>query len=86
MLSGHRCRVNRFAFAHGVSFQFEFVGVVHESVEDGLGDRAVAEGGVPLVERELTGDEGGASVVAVIQDFEKIAHDGIGEWCEAEVV
>ena len=59
-------RVNRFTFAHGVSFEFEFVGVVDESVENSIGDSSVAECSVPLVERELAGDEGSASVVTVI--------------------
>ena len=39
-------------------FQLELVGVVDEAVEDGIGERGVAEQVVPFLERELTGDQG----------------------------
>ena len=70
MSGGRWRRVNRFTFAHGVSFEFEFVSVVHESVENGIGDSAVTECSMPLVERQLASNEGGASVVTIIQDLE----------------
>jgi hypothetical protein len=38
-------------FAHGVSLQGEPVGVVNEAIENGVGERRVADGGVPGVDR-----------------------------------
>lgn len=59
---------------------------MHESVEDRIGDRAVTEVRVPLIDRQLARDERRAAVVAVVEDLEQIAH-GIGaERCEAKVV
>ena len=45
-------------FSHGLSFELELVGVVHEAVEDGIGESGVADRFVPVIERELAGDEG----------------------------
>jgi len=62
------------------------VAVVHEPVEDGIGDGAILEIGVPLIDRQLAGDERGAPIVAVVEDFQEVAHDVSGEGREAEVV
>jgi hypothetical protein len=43
---------------------------VDESIEDRVRDRAVAEIGVPLVDRELTGNERRAPVISIIEDLE----------------
>jgi hypothetical protein len=55
----------RFGFSHRFSFE-QLVGVVHKTIEDGIGDGRFADVVVPLLDRELTGDEGGSPVVAVI--------------------
>ncbi len=55
-------------FAHRVALEVDFVGVVHEAIEDGIGDSTVTEIGVPLIERQLAGDERGCAVVTVVQD------------------
>ena len=60
-------------FAHGFSFEGNFVGVVDEAVEDGVGQGGVANDLVPVVDGNLAGDEGGASVVAVFNDLEEVA-------------
>jgi len=62
------------------------VGVVDESVEDGVGEGGVAEDVMPVVEGELAGDERGAFAVAIVEDFEEVATLGIGEGREPEVV
>lgn len=64
----------------------ESIAVVDESVEDGVGERGIVEVGVPLVDRELTGDEGGLPVVAVVEDLEEVALGGVGLRCEPEVI
>ena len=40
-----------FVFAHRFSAQSELVGVVYQPVEDGVGKRGIADGGVPLLDR-----------------------------------
>ena len=57
-------------FSHGASLELELVGVVDESVEDGVGEGWVAEPLMPLSQGELAGDEGGARGVA------RISHQG----------
>ena len=47
--------------------------VVHEPVEDGIGQGGLTDVVVPFVERKLAGDEGGFSVVPVIEYFEQVA-------------
>ena len=39
------------AFAHGVSLEIDLVGVVHQAVEDGVGEGGVADDVVPFVDR-----------------------------------
>ena len=40
-----------------------------EAVEDGIGERQVTDGGVPVWHRSLAGDGGGPSAMTVIDDF-----------------
>ena len=47
----------RAGFAHGFSFQFEGVTAVQQSVQDGIGERRVADRFVPLRNGELAGHE-----------------------------
>ena len=44
---------------------------MHESVEDPVGDRALADEFVPGIGRLLAGDEGGAGALAVVEDFQE---------------
>ena len=62
-----------FSFAHGFSLEGNLVRVVDEAVEDGVGQGGVANDLVPVVDGNLAGDEGGASVVAVFNDLEEVA-------------
>ena len=39
-----------FVFAHGLSYERDAIGVVHDAVEDGVGERGIAEKGVPLID------------------------------------
>lgn len=62
------------------------MGVVDQAVEDGVGVSGVADQRVPLIHRELAGDDGGAATVAVLEDLrEVVAGRGI-ERVEAPVV
>jgi hypothetical protein len=48
----------------------DLVGVVHEPIEDGIGERRLADGGVPLLDGDLASDDGGATLVALVDEFE----------------
>ena len=45
------------------------MGVVDQAVEDGIGERRIADHGVPLGHRHLAGDDGGTAAMAVLQDL-----------------
>ena len=43
-----------------------------EAIEDGVGIGRVADHGVPVVDGQLAGDDGGAAAVAFLEDLEKV--------------
>ena len=45
------------------------MGVVHEPIKDGIGNGAIAEVAVPLVERQLAGDERCGAIVSIVEDL-----------------
>jgi hypothetical protein len=49
------------------------MGVVDDAVEDGVGERWIADDVVPAVDGDLAGDHGGAAAVALLDDLEEIA-------------
>ena len=51
-------QVSLLSFSHRFSFQANGVGVMDESVKNGIGECGVADGLVPVFDRELGGDEG----------------------------
>ena len=65
-------------FAHGVAFEIQAIAVVHESIQDGVGERGLIQIRVPVFNGQLAGDESGFLVVAVVEDFEEIAFALIG--------
>ncbi len=60
--------------------------VVDESIEDGVGIGRVADDVVPLVDRDLAGDDGGAPAVAFFENLEEIVACGGVERFETPVV
>jgi hypothetical protein len=62
------------------------VGVVHQPIEDRVGERGVADRVVPGADGELTGDDGGAAVVAILDDLEQVAAMAVGQSQEPPVV
>ena len=50
-----------------------------EAVEDGIGDGWIADDFVPAVDRDLTGDDDGSGIVAILDDLEEIATRICGE-------
>ena len=69
--------------AHGISLEFEAIGVVEEAVEDGIGKGGVGEAGMPIVDWDLGCDQGGGTAIAVVKDLEQVlslgARKGISE-------
>ena len=59
--------------AHAFSFQDQAVGVVDEAVEDGVGQRWIADDVMPMLDRHLAGDDGRCPAVAIVDDFEQVA-------------
>jgi len=47
---------------------------VHDSIEDGIGKGSITQVGVPLIDRQLTGNQRGASVIPIIKDLEQIPY------------
>ena len=43
-----------------------------QAVQDGIGNGGLSNELMPGIDGELTGDEGGAPVVAVIEDFQEV--------------
>lgn len=62
------------------------MGVVDKSVKDGIGEGGIANGFVPVLGRQLGGDEGGAPVVSVFGDLEEVAALVCGEHFGSPVV
>ncbi len=57
-----------------------------QAVEDGVGVGGIADQRVPLIDRELAGDDGGAASVAVLEDLEEVVAGRGVERLEAPVV
>jgi len=62
------------------------VGVVHQPVEDGIAKRGVPDAGVPVVDRQLTGDQRGAAPDPILDQFKEVAPFAVAEWGQAPVV
>lgn len=71
---------------YGLAVEDDAVAVVNESIEDRIGDRAIAEVSVPLIDRQLTGHERGATIVAIVENFRQVADRLLAQRREAEVI
>ena len=60
-------------FAQALAVEFDPVCVVDDAVEDGVGQRRVADDLVPVVDRHLAGDDQRAGAVAILDDLQQIA-------------
>jgi hypothetical protein len=59
---------------------------VHEAIEDGVGQRGIAEVLMPVGDRELAGDLGRAGVEAIIEDFEQVPALLVVQRCQTPVI
>ena len=60
-------------FAQAFAFELDPVRVVHNPIEDGVGQCRIADDFVPAVGRHLAGDNQRAGIVAVFDDLQQIA-------------
>jgi hypothetical protein len=94
MESGLLAGVKRFAgqdprgaqFPHALPLQLDPVGIVDETIQDGVRQGWAADDFVPLREWHLAGDNGGAAAMAVLEDLEQILPLDLGEDGQAPVV
>jgi hypothetical protein len=59
-------------FAHGFSAYLDAVGIVHQAVQDAVGDGGVADLLLPARDRQLGSEDGGASLVAIVADLPEL--------------
>ena len=64
--------LRRSGSAQALAGQIDAVSVVDETIEHGIGISGIANERVPLVDGELTGDDGGAAAVAVLEDLQEV--------------
>jgi len=62
------------------------MGVVDQAVKDGIGDGRISDLFVPVIHRELTGDNGGGMTVPLLDDLQEVSSFGIGHGGEPEIV
>ena len=55
--------------AHRLSTHLDAMGIVHQAIEDAVGDGRIADLLVPARDRELGSEDGGASLIAILADF-----------------
>ena len=53
--------------------RFESVGPMDKAIQDGIGHGWIAQQLVPVRDRELACDDGGAPVVTVLHDFQQVS-------------
>lgn len=77
MGSGPARQVKRFhrnrALAHALSGEAQSVCIMNEPVEDSVGQGRVANDLVPVLHRELAGDDCGTTAVTIFEDLQKVS-------------
>ena len=59
-------------FSHGFPLQCQSVRIMDKPVEDGIGEGVIADGGIPLVDGQLAGYQGGGGLVAVVHEVHEV--------------
>jgi hypothetical protein len=58
--------------AQGIAAELEPVGIVDDTIEDRVGEGRIADQVVPAIDRDLAGDQRGATPVALLDDLEQV--------------
>ena len=59
---------------------------VHDAIEDGVGQGRIVEVGVPVFDRQLTGDQCGFAGDAIVEQFEQVIAFGLADRSEAPII
>lgn len=59
-------------FAHAFAGEFDAIGVVNKAIENGIGDGR-SDHVIPVIHGNLTCEDGGTLLVAILEDFQEIA-------------
>jgi hypothetical protein len=59
---------------------------VHQTIQDGIGQRGVADGGVPVIDGQLAGNDGRARSMSVVEHFQQVAPVQVVEGGQPPVV
>ena len=76
----------RLPFPHGFALQGDLVRVMDQAVKDRVGQRGIPQGLMPVLDRELTGDNGGPATVAIFEEFQQVAAVLITERGQSPVI
>ena len=84
----HRCSFcqPRLPFPHGFALQRNLVGVMDQAVEDCVGQRRIPQGLMPVLDRQLTGHQGGPTIMAVFDDLQQVAAVFITEGGQTPII
>src|SRR4051812_28849661 len=77
---------SRFVLSLRRSLYHKSVAAVHQAIQDGIGQRRVAEPLVPAIDGQLAGHYGRSTVVAVFQHFQHVAALRLGQSAQAPVI
>ena len=61
------------AFAQRLAFEFDPIGIMHQAIQNGVGDGGIVDQFVPLIDRELAGQKRGRLAMSVVEHFQQIA-------------
>ena len=59
-------------FAHRFALELNAVGVVHQAIQDGIGQGVVADAEIPLIGGQLADHHGRSVLVTVVHDPQEI--------------
>ena len=59
---------------------------MNQAIQNGVGHGGIADDFMPLIHRELTGDDGGSLTLPVIEDFQELALEFAGDVGDPQVV
>ena len=71
---------------HRFTLQLDAVGVVHQAVENAVGECRVPDLGMPLGDRQLAGQNGRASLITVVADFQEVPPFDVAQRSHGPVV
>jgi len=64
----------------------DFVGVMHQAVEDGVSDRGIADALVPMIDGKLSSHDGGGAAVPVLDDLQELSALWGGHRGQTEII